>query len=271
MKRIISILLVLTLCVSFAACGKKNDERATQESEIDNSDVFDSVASDENEEAKKDNSIEGFLDSEFGLSGESEANNDFYGTWVATEIKLPSGTDMTVEYMESKKMYAWSDWKIIVSKEGPIYLQTNNTSNTGDGVVSDTGITAGRNVWVYENGKLVLNAPQGALIYYEKESDNQVFPEPQKKALVELLKGTWSIHGSRTGDFTFTDEGVSATINGVTVYTQATLNVLMDEGRLNLHETVSGTGKAVSMNLDYTYKKGVLSLTYSGDKLVKTW
>ena len=199
-------------------------------------------------------------------AGESDAANEFCGTWTVTEVKLDSGTDMTVEYMESQNMYSWSDWKIIVSKAGDIYLQTNNTSNTGNAVFSETGITAGRNVWTYENGKLVLNS-NGTLIYFEKESDNQQFPELHKKDLVELLKGTWTITGSRTGFFTFTDDSASATINGVVVYSEASLNVLMDENRINLSETMSGA--VVSMDLEYTYKDGVLSLTYSGDTLVK--
>jgi len=45
--------------------------------------------------------------------------------------------------------------------------------------------------------------------------------------------------------------------------------VLMDEGKINLHETLSDSGKAVTMEIEYTYENGVLSLTYSGDKLVK--
>ena len=198
--------------------------------------------------------------------GQSGAQNDLYGTWHVTEVKTSSDTNMTVAEMESSNVYAWSDWKLIVSESGDLYFQTNNNSNTAAAEINSGGITAGQNRWDYKDSKLVLSIGD-TVIYYEKESDNQSFPELQKKELVELLKGTWEITGSRTGFFTFNDKTAAATINGVIVYKEAVMNVIMDENRINLAETVSG--KLMTMHLDYTYENGVLSLVYSGDPLKK--
>ena len=195
-----------------------------------------------------------------------DTSSSLYGTWEVVEVKTASD-DLTVAEMESHKVYSWSDWNIIVSDTGELYLQTNNTSAKSDtAVVTGSDITAGNNKWTLEGDRLVLNSG-GATAYYEKISDNQTFPELEKKALVDMLKGSWSINSSsRTGDFTFTDKTATATINGV-VFNADTLCIDMKDNRIIISAVDSGN--QISMDLSYTYDNGALSLSYSGDTLTK--
>lgn len=211
---------------------------------------------------------------EFSLSDrQNGAENDaaaaadsLYGTWEVSEIQLESSEVKTVAEMEEGLVYSWSDWRIIVSEAGDLYLQTNNTSSRGTATVSGKDITAGKNKWVLDGDKLILNAG-GTKIYYEKVSDNQTFPELEKRDLVEQLCGTWDIvSGSREGSFSFTENSATAIINGV-VFTADMLSVLTQENVIKIAGKAST--QLISMDIAYTYENGVLSLTYSGDSLVK--
>lgn len=200
--------------------------------------------------------------------GENSAGegNSLLGTWEATSVSTSEG-NYVVSELEDSKMYSWSDWKFIVTETGNLYLQTNNTSAKSDAaVVTDTDITAGGNHWVLDGNRLSLTT-NDTTVYYEKTSDDQSFPELEKKALVDMLEGTWSIDStSRTGSFTFSGKSATAIINGVS-FSADTLCVLMKESRI----VISGvqSDMQISMDLYYTYDNGVLSLTYSGDPLTK--
>lgn len=199
-------------------------------------------------------------------AGQTTATSSLYGTWEVVEVLTTSGQNLTVAEMEANGMYSWSDWNIVVAETGDIYLQTNNTSNKGTAVVDSTGITAGKNQWVLSDNRLVLNS-KGTEMYYEKVSDDQVVPEPEKKDLVEMLEGVWEINSSsRTGIFSFSGTSATAIINGV-AFTPDTLCVITKENRIRISETV--LDNFVSMDLYYTYENGVLSLTYDGDTLTK--
>jgi hypothetical protein len=202
---------------------------------------------------------------EMQTSAESGAVSDLYGTWEVVEVD--SGTyRMTVEEMEDGLVYSWSDWSIIVSETGQLYLQTNNTSVINEAEVASSGIVCGSNEWVPEDGRLVLHNGD-TVIYYEKVSDSQEFPSLTKEDLMEALQGTWEIQSDeREGYVTFSDKTAEWVINGVQL-DDNTVSILMEENRINLRATVDG--KYVSMNFDYTYEDGVLTLGYSGDSLVK--
>lgn len=192
---------------------------------------------------------------------------DLYGTWQVTEINTSSGP-LSVAEMEEKNVYSWSDWSIVLSETGELYLQTNNTSVRGPASIDGETITAGKNQWMLRDGRLSLTSGNTE-IFYEKVSDSQEFPEIEKQALAELLNGTWDFDSdTRTGYFTFSGNTASSVINDV-IIEAASVSILMNKNQINLSLTSETDGLHISMDLSYSLDGGDLSLSYSGDTLIK--
>lgn len=194
------------------------------------------------------------------------AVQNMYGTWQVVGAYL-NGTYWSVETFEESNAYTISDWKIIVSEDQGLYLQVSNTSNSNSAItVNSEGIVAGNNHWILDGEQLVLSPNANQHYYYEKISDDQTFPELYKQELMDLLAGTWTINSAtRTGEFIFSESDCSMNMNGVTMDTNVTVD--MEDNIIHLTTTVSGL--TVHQQLDYTYENGTLSLTYSGDALIK--
>ena len=205
-------------------------------------------------------------DTEASAPAESDADSDFYGTWEVTEIATSDNSILTVAEMEENSVFSWSDWEIIVSETDDVYLQTNNTSTSGAATISGNSITAGNNQWTLEGDKLLI-VSGNTKIYYEKISSEQVFPELEKSDLIALLIGTWDINSSeRSGYFEFGETSAEAVINDV-VFHADTLCVDTDSNKIYISSVDSGVN--ITMDLNYSYSDGALSLDYSGDTLTK--
>lgn len=241
MKKWIALLLALVMCLSLCACGGGEQPAGSKEVEDDQATA---------EPKEEDTAAE---------------NSEFYGTWNVVSAALPSG-DFTVEEMENAKTYSMSDWLLVISETGKLYLQTQNNSVVSDLTMTDTTVTGGSNVWNYENNQLVLTNGDSTF-KYEKVSDSQEFPEPQKADLLAMLAGTWNLQSSeRTGDFVFNGTSCTATINGVVI--EANMIAILT-GRNQVIITATADGANVNLTLDYTLEGDALTLVYSGDTLVK--
>lgn len=240
MKKLIALLLAMVLCLSLCACGGKQAAEANGSAE---------AQTPEETEAAEDEA----------------SGAEFYGTWHVVTAALPSG-DFTPEEMENSKTYTMSDWSLVISETGKLYLQTQNNSVVSDFTMTDTSVTGGSNVWNYENNQLVLTSGDSKF-FYEKESDSQEFPDPQKADLLAMLAGTWNLQSSeRTGSFVFDGNSCTATINGVVIDANM-LAILTDRNQVKINAVSNGTN--VTLSLDYTLEGDTMTLVYSGDALVK--
>lgn len=132
--------------------------------------------------------------------------------------------------------------------------------------ISSSGVTSGNNQWTLDGDRLVLTSGNQKF-FYEKISDSQEFPTPEKKEILSMLVGTWKLNsGTSNGDFVFTEKTATATVNGV-VFEADSICILTKEGRINISTTTGG--QHISMDLNYSVENGELSLKYSGDALVK--
>ena len=242
MKKWIALLLALMMCFALCACGGSSEKEEEPEEEA------------EEQTAEKADEAE-----------EDAADSAFYGTWEVVAMSAPSG-DFKVADMEKSNSFTTSDWRIVISETGKLYLQTHNNSVVNDCTLTESSVTSGANVWNYENDQLVLTSGNSSF-YYEKVSDSQEFPDPQKADLIAMLVGTWELQSDAgSGTFVFTDKSCTATIDGAQMELTS-LSVLMDRNQIKLSAT--GGGNIVTLTLDYTVEGDSLSLVYSGNALVK--
>lgn len=239
MKKWIALFLALVMCLALCACGG-GEKPAEPEAE--------DQASAEPEQPEQ-----------------KAAASPFYGTWEVVATSVPSG-DFKVADMENANSFTTSDWRIVISETGKLYLQTHNDSVVNDCTITESTVTSGANVWNYENDQLVLTSGDSTF-FYEKVSDSQEFPDPQKADLIAMLVGTWEVQSdAESGTFVFTEKSCTATINGTEMELNA-LSVLMDSNQIKLSAT--GGGMIATLTLDYTVEGDSLSLVYSGNELVK--
>lgn len=201
---------------------------------------------------------------------EDAMDTDFYGTWEAVELHSDN-TQTTVQELEENKLYTLSDWMIIISAENnSIYIQTNNNSATGNYSYSDSILQAGKNKLYLEKGKLILrDEKNNTTTYYEKVSDNQVFPSVEKKELLEMLNGTWVVNNDKkTGSYTFADRTLTANMNGY-LYEGEIVCIFMKENKIHVSSKVPNTNVSASLDFYYTLDNNTISLECSGETLTK--
>lgn len=239
MKKKIALFLALFLCIALCACssGEQAAEPQEEQGSAEMSEPEDTASPD----------------------------SEFYGTWNVVSAALPTG-DFTVEQMENSKIYTMSDWLLVISETGKLYLQTQNNSVVSDLTLTDSTVTGGSNVWNYENGQLVLTNGDSKF-FFEKVSDSQEFPELQKADLLAMLIGTWNLQSAeRSGSFVFDGSACTATINGLVIDANM-VAILTDKNEIKVTATADGTN--VTLSLEYAVEGDALSLVYSGDTLEK--
>ena len=196
-----------------------------------------------------------------GGASEAGSGSDFCGTWKPVAVNTTSG-NLIIEELEEEGLCSWSDWMIVLNSEGYLYLQTQNASTEGNAIVDETSITCGANVWNYVDDQLVLESGD-ITIFYEKVSDDQTCPSPTKSELMSLLEGTWLT--SAGGNVIFS--GTQVTIGGDALWMTDTFSVNMETNKIYFRTTMDG--KTISINFDYTYDDGAISISQNGSALTK--
>lgn len=127
-------------------------------------------------------SIPNALNGETGsASPVSEAASIYYGKWQVTDVKIAGENtsdenDATIEEILKGILDVLDDTYFVFAESGDCCYYTGNDTTLGKWNVTETGVTAGTNVWVAEGNQLVCER-DGFLLYWEKVSDSQAFPE----------------------------------------------------------------------------------------------
>ena len=127
-------------------------------------------------------SIPNALNGETGsASPVSEAASIYYGKWQVTDVKIAGENtsdenDATIEEILKGILDVLDDTYFVFAESGDCCYYTGNGTTLGKWNVTETGVTAGTNVWVAEGNQLVCER-DGFLLYWEKVSDSQAFPE----------------------------------------------------------------------------------------------
>ena len=240
MKKWIALLLALVMCLALCACG--GGDKASEPAD-DSQDAAETAEVQEEETASAPS---------------------FCGTWKMVNLSVPSG-DFTVEQMEENSAFESSDWLIVITEDNQLYLQTQKTSVVGDCTMDETSVTAGSNVWNLVDDQLVLVSGDSSF-YYEKASDSQDFPEPQKADLLDMLTGTWTATDGQPYTFEFSKDGCTADLNGVIMETNS-IALLTDRNQIKV--SVKDNGSVITLTLDYTVDGDVLSFDYNGSTFAK--
>lgn len=116
-----------------------------------------------------------------GTSSISETASIYYGKWQVTEVKIAGENasdekDETIDEVLKGILDVLDDTYFVFAESGNCCYYTGNGTTLGKWNVTETGVTAGTNVWVAEGNQLVCER-DGFVLYWEKVSDSQAFPE----------------------------------------------------------------------------------------------
>lgn len=108
-------------------------------------------------------------------------NNSYLGKWQVTDVKIAGENtsdenDKTIEEILKGILDVLDDTYFVFAESGDCCYYTGNGITLGKWNVTETGVTAGTNVFVTEGNQLVCER-DGYLLYWEKVSDSQAFPE----------------------------------------------------------------------------------------------
>lgn len=111
----------------------------------------------------------------------SEAASIYYGKWQVTDVKIAGENasdenDKTIEEVLKGILDVLDDTYFVFAESGDCCYYTGNGTTIGKWTATPTGVTAGTNVFVAEGNQLVCER-DGYLLYWEKVSDSQAFPE----------------------------------------------------------------------------------------------
>lgn len=111
----------------------------------------------------------------------SEAASNYYGKWQVTDVKIAGENasdenDKTIEEVLKGILDVLDDTYFVFAESGDCCYYTGNGTTIGKWTATPTGVTAGTNVFVAEGNQLVCER-DGYLLYWEKVSDSQAFPE----------------------------------------------------------------------------------------------
>lgn len=111
----------------------------------------------------------------------SETASIYYGKWQVTDVKIAGENssdenDVPIEEILKGILDVLDDTYFVFAESGDCCYYTGNGTTLGKWNVTETGVTAGTNVWVAEGNQLVCER-DGFLLYWEKVSDSQAFPE----------------------------------------------------------------------------------------------
>lgn len=119
----------------------------------------------------------------FSVSATLEKSS-YYGKWQITRVALvgenasnTDESDILIEEVLERMKEEIGDLYIIFSESGDYYYNGKSSTATGRWAATETGVKAGTIVWVAEGDQLVCET-NDFLLYWEKVSDSQVFPEP---------------------------------------------------------------------------------------------
>lgn len=127
-------------------------------------------------------SIPNALNGENGnASSVSEVASIYYGKWQVTDVKIAGENtsdenDKTIEEILKGILDVLDDTYFVFAESGDCCYYTGNGTTIGKWTATPAGVTAGTNVFVTEGNQLVCER-DGYLLYWEKVSDSQAFPE----------------------------------------------------------------------------------------------
>lgn len=118
-----------------------------------------------------------------GMNGDgaapiSETANIYYGKWQVTDVKIAgenTSDEFTEEFLKGV-LDVLDDTYFVFAESGECCYYSGSGVTVGKWTATPTGVTAGTNVFVAEGNQLILER-DGFLLYWEKVSDSQEFPE----------------------------------------------------------------------------------------------
>lgn len=124
------------------------------------------------------NALNNRSDSTAPISG---AASIYYGKWQVTDVKIvgentSDENDKTIEEILKGILDVLDDTYFVFAESGDCCYYTGNGTTIGKWTATPAGVTAGTNVFVTEGNQLVCER-DGYLLYWEKVSDSQAFPE----------------------------------------------------------------------------------------------
>ena len=116
-----------------------------------------------------------------GTPAVSDAASIYYGKWQVTDVKVAgesdtSKKDETMEAILKGILDVLDDTYFVFAESGDCCYYTQKGTTLGKWKATDTGVTAGTNVLVAEGKRLVCER-DGFLLYWEKVSESQAFPQ----------------------------------------------------------------------------------------------